>query len=210
MQILPYLNSPRRRQIQHAAVAEIAAAKLANPHGAWHPDGIIKEGQSTIVPLMVVKKEELGGGRLPCDATAYVGPGEAAAELCRPTCLLQHRGGSDYSLTASATDPHGLAVPAGCIALDLFQRMNFHITHNTVYDFEVRLLPAAPCTHSHTCPRQFSDPPSAVAICLRPLNPWVENGRRREGSGAVVCGRSCHSRTSWLPSRSVWRSCRRG
>ena len=200
-------------------LATIAAGKLgtggeqAAANAAWHPDGIVKEldPEGGHPALMVVRKEELAGGSLPYDGTAYLGPpvagGQWGEEGSERPLRLQHRGavrrrrrarnpmpyhaagcscdscswarvlrendsliangagGSDCTMSARAVDPHGLSVPPGacldpggapasnsrsngrsplthpirsegCVAMDLFQRINFHITPNTVYQFE--------------------------------------------------------------------------
>ena len=86
---------------------------------------------------MVVQKELLGGRRCEVDGSAYVASDSAFVPPEGGTCQLQHRGGSDCTLTASTRDPHGLQVPPGCIALDKVQRINMHVAENAMYDFEI-------------------------------------------------------------------------
>ena len=138
-------KKPGRAAIQQTNLEAVAAAKLASGgDGSWHPDGIV-QGSGAGVPLMVVEKERLAGGRVAVDGTAYVAPadgseGPATAALyaaLTPTCVLQHCGGSDCAITVSTTAPWGMVVPPGCIALDAVQRINLHVAHNTVYKFEL-------------------------------------------------------------------------
>ena len=143
--------------VQSDDLAAIAAAKLssagAEGGGAWAPDGIVAGGAggaSEAISLLVVEKERVSGGRLVVDGTAYVAPEPAAGgdhlqrlyAALRPTCLLQHCGGSDCAITLSAA-PAGMVVPPGCVALDAVQRMNLHVAHNTLYQFEL-LEPSPP------------------------------------------------------------------
>ena len=144
--------------VQSNDLAAIAAAKLSSAAqgatgGAWAPDGIVAGGaggNSEAISLLVVEKERASGGRLVVDGTAYVAPQPAVGgghlqrlyAALRPTCLLQHCGGSDCAITLSATPPEGMVVPPGCVALDAVQRMNLHVAHNTLYQFE--LLPSEP------------------------------------------------------------------
>eukprot|EP01043_Picozoa_sp_COSAG02_P088249 COSAG02_NODE_25397_length_660_cov_0.713012_1_plen_196_part_01 len=147
--------------VQSDNLAAIAAAKLSSAQGgegatggAWAPDGIIAGGAggaSEAISLLVVEKERTSGGRLVVDGTAYVAPHPGVAggdhlqrlyAAPRPICLLQHCGGSDCAITLSATPPEGMVVPPGCVALDAVQRMNLHVAHNTLYQFE--LVPSEP------------------------------------------------------------------
>ena len=130
----------------------IAASKIGSgAPGAWHPDGIIRsaagDGDGKIT-IMVVEKERLGSGRVVVDANAYLAPYDPLQQMPalaalyaalekQPTCLLQHCGGSDCAITVCTSAPQGMVVPAGCLALDAVQRINLHVAHNTVYEFEL-------------------------------------------------------------------------
>ena len=150
-------KKPGQAATQSVDLAAISAAKLASgTAAAWHPDGIVAaelQGENPgIFSLLVVEKERVSGGKLVVDGTAYVAPAAAAGptagrlavlyEAMQPTCLLQHCGGSDCAFTVSAVAPDGLVVPPGCVALDAVQRMNLHVAHNTLYQFE--LVPREP------------------------------------------------------------------
>lgn len=150
-------KKPGQAATQAVDLAAISAAKLASgTAAAWHPDGIVaaeSQGEHPgVVSLLVVEKERVSAGKVVVDGTAYVAPAPAGALLegnlaglykaMQPTCLLQHCGGSDCAITVSAAAPDGVAVPPGCVALDAVQRMNLHVAHNTLYQFE--LLPRYP------------------------------------------------------------------
>jgi cytochrome b involved in lipid metabolism len=151
-------KKPGQAATQSVDLAAITAAKLASgAAAAWHPDGIVaaeSQDDPGIISLLVVEKERVSAGQVVVDGTAYVAPpaaieGSAVAgslaslyASLKPTCLLQHCGGSDCAITVSAAAPSGMDVPPGCVALDAVQRMNLHVAHNTLYQFE--LLPAEP------------------------------------------------------------------